>query len=337
MRIGRYILFLGMLLLLWFTETRAQEYESVVCVGDTGVAYFVQGWDNSTFEWSVVGGIITRNYGDSIIVDWTSVPGIYQISVQETSIFGCVGPPVISNVLVSSPEIDLGEDTYVCRGEVFEIEPEGDFNSYLWHDGTTGPSFSTDQEGWIRVKVTDTYGCARSDSLYLSVYELPEVDLGNDTSLCGDESLELDAGSDGQFFTWSTGDIAQQITVYRADHQEIWVIVEDEFGCRNSDTIVIEPCNIEFYFRDMPTAITTNGDGVNDVWNIEKLSGYTQAVLEIYDQWGTLVWRSEPGYPEPWDGRNMNGKLVPVDSYHFVIDFNDGSNDPLIGIVTVIH
>jgi gliding motility-associated-like protein len=87
----------------------------------------------------------------------------------------------------------------------------------------------------------------------------------------------------------------------------------------------------------MPTAITTNDDGVNDVWNIEKLAGYTQAVMEIYDQWGTMVWRSEPGYPQPWDGRNMNGRLVPVDSYHFVINFNDGSSDPLVGIVTVIH
>jgi gliding motility-associated-like protein len=163
------------------------------------------------------------------------------------------------------------------------------------------------------------------------------VDLGNDTSLCGDESLILDGGTDGQFFNWSTGEISQQITVYQAGRQEIWVVVEDAFGCVNSDTMLIEECDIEFYFRDMPTAITTNDDGVNDVWNIEKLSGYSQAVMEIFDQWGTLVWRSEPGYPEPWDGRNMNGKLVPVDSYHFVIEFHDGTSDPLVGIVTVIH
>jgi gliding motility-associated-like protein len=337
MRIRKYILSIGLLLLLWSFGARAQEYQSVVCPGDTGIAYFVQGWENSTFEWTVEGGVITRNFGDSIIVDWLVIPGIYGISVQETSEYGCVGPPVVSNVLVSSPDLDLGEDTYFCRGGVFEITPEGDFYSYLWHDGSTGPSFATDRPGWISVEVTDEFGCSKSDSLYLSVYDLPQVDLGNDTSLCGDESLVLDGGPDGVNFTWSTGDISQQITVFQGGLQEIWVIAEDPYGCVNSDTVVIEPCEIEFYFRDMPTAITANDDGVNDVWNIEKLSGYTQAVLEIYDQWGTLVWRSEPGYPMPWDGRDMNGKLVPVDSYHFIIEFNDGSKDVLKGIVTVIR
>jgi len=337
MRIGKYILSIGLLLSLWSLGARAQEYESAVCPGDTGIAYFVQGWENSTFEWTVEGGVITRNFGDSIIVDWTTVPGIYAISVQETSEYGCVGPPVVSRVLVSIPDLDLGGDTYFCEGGVFEITPEGEFYSYLWHDGSTDPVFSTDQPGWISVVVTDEFGCATSDSIYLSVYDLPFVDLGGDTSLCGDESLVLDGGPNGMNFTWSTGDITQQITVYPEGYQEIWVVVEDPYGCVNSDTVVIEPCDIAFYFRDMPTAITANDDGVNDVWNIEKLSGYTQAVLEIFDQWGTLVWRSEPGYPEPWDGRDMNGKLVPVDSYHFIIEFNDGSKDVLKGIVTVIH
>jgi gliding motility-associated-like protein len=337
MRIIKYILSIGLVLALWSSVARAQEYQSVVCAGDTGVAYSVEGWDGSSFEWTVNGGVITRNFGDSIIVDWTSIPGIYSVMVQENSEYGCVGPPVVSNVLVSSPDIDLGGDTYACRGNVFEITPAGEFTSYLWQDGSTGPSYSTDQEGWISVKVTDVYGCPGEDSLYLSIYDLPLVDLGNDTSLCGDESLMLDAGPYGQFYNWSTGDVSQQITVYQAGYQEIWVEIEDEYGCLNSDTVIIEPCDIEFYFRDMPTAITTNDDGVNDVWNIEKLAGYTQAVMEIYDQWGTMVWRSEPGYPQPWDGRDMNGRLVPVDSYHFVINFNDGSSDPLVGIVTVIH
>jgi len=115
------------------------------------------------------------------------------------------------------------------------------------------------------------------------------------------------------------------------------VEVEDAYGCVNNDTITILECNPEFYFRDIPNAITANEDGVNDVWNIDKLGVYPQAVVEIFDQWGTLVWRSEPGYSRPWDGRDMRGNMVTVDSYHFVIELNDGSNDRYIGIVTVIR
>ena len=337
MRIRKYIVAFSLLLSLWNVTVKAQEYQSIVCVGDTGISYFVQGWDNSTYEWNVEGGVITRDYGDSIIVDWPVGQGEYTITVLETSEFGCAGTMQSALVLVAGPDIDLGGDTYTCIGEVFEIIPSGDFTSYLWHDGSTGPGFTTDQEGWIKVEVTDSYGCALSDSLYLTIQDLPVVQLGNDTSLCGDQSVQLDAGPDGVNYTWSTGDITQQVTLFQNGEQEIWVMVEDAFGCINADTIVIDPCNLEFYFMDIPTAITANDDGVNDVWNLEKLSGYSQAVVEIFDQWGTLVWRSEPGYPVPWDGRDMRGNMVPVDSYHFVFEFNDGSNERFIGYVTVIR
>ncbi len=337
MRLNKYIVAFILLLSLLGTAVRAQEYQSVVCAGDTGIAYFVQGFENSTYEWTVEGGVITRHYGDSIIVDWSDVPGEYNMTVLETSEFGCAGTKQRALILVSGPEIDLGGDDYICDGEVFEIALEGDYHSYLWFDGSTGPSYSTDQEGWIGIEVTDEYGCALSDSLYLTVHNLPLVDLGSDTVLCGEESLHLDAGSDGVFYTWSTGESGQYITVFQNGEQDIWVIVESAYGCLESDSLFIDACNIEFYFRDIPNAITANDDGINDVWNIDKLNGYSQAVVEIFNQWGILVWRSEPGYPVSWDGRDTRGKLVPVDSYHYVIQMNDGSGESIIGYVTVIR
>jgi len=337
MRIRKYIVAFGLLISLWSVAVKAQEYQSVVCAGDTGIAYFVQGLDNSTYQWTVEGGVITRDYGDSIIVDWHVDPGEYTITVLETNDYGCAGTMQSALVLVAGGDIDLGGDTYVCEGEVFEIMPSGDFTSYLWHDGSTGPGFATDQEGWIKVEVIDPYGCMASDSLYLTLQNIPVVDLGNDTSLCGNEGMELDAGSDGVIYIWSTGDISQQIDVFPNGDQEIWVLVEDEFGCINSDTLVIKECNSEFYFRDIPNAITANDDGVNDVWNLDKLSGYSQVVVEIFDQWGTMVWKSEPGYPDPWDGRDFKGNLLPLDSYWFVFNYNDGSNERFVGYVTVIR
>ena len=337
MRIRKYIVAFGLLISLWSVAVKAQEYQSVVCVGDTGIAYFVQGLDNSTYQWTVEGGVITRDYGDSIIVDWQVDPGEYTITVLETREFGCAGTMQSALVLVAGPDIDLGQDTYICEGEVFEIMPSGDFTSYLWHDGSTGPGFATDQEGWIKVEVSDSYGCMSSDSLYLTLQDLPVVDLGDDTPLCGNEGMELDAGYDGVAYIWSTGDISQQINVFPNGEHEIWVLVEDEFGCINSDTLIIKECNTEFYFRDIPTAITANDDGVNDVWNLVKLREYSQVVVEIFDQWGTMVWKSEPGYPDPWDGRDFKGNLLPVDSYWFVFKFNDGSNDRFVGYVTVIR
>jgi len=337
MQVRKYIWLSGLFLILWNLGIRSQDRQWTVCAGDTGIAYFVSGWESSTFEWTVEGGTITRNYGDSIIVDWPGEKGAFLITVQEISADGCAGELKRGTVQVVGPDINLGGDTYFCRGSEFELIPEGDFASYLWNDGSTGPGYSTDQEGWISVEVSDSYGCLAKDSLYLSEVDLPLVDLGNDTALCGSQSLLLDAGPDGEFYTWSTGDMSRTITVYMDGDQEIWVDVENAYGCIESDTIRVGLCDVSFYFRDIPSAITPNEDGRNDYWEIDKLLDFEKAVVEIYNQWGILVWKSEPGYTIPWDGRDMQGRLVPVDSYHFVIDFNDNNGGSFTGIITVIR
>ena len=191
------------------------------------------------------------------------------------------------------------------------------------------------KQGYISVAVTDEYGCIRSDSLYLTVHSLPVVDLGPDTSLCGTESILLDAGSDGITYLWSTGDISREITAYEGK-KEIWAKVTDEYTCTSSDTITINACAVDERFKDMPTAFTPNGDGKNDVWNIPQLAPFPQAVIEIYDRWGNLIFRSEPGYSNPWDGVSEDGRVMPMDSYYYVIDLGDGKSEPLVGTVTLI-
>ncbi len=336
MNIRRNILVMLILLGAMVSSVSAQDYLNIVCAGDTGVDYSVKGTEGSTFDWTVEGGTIARNYNDSIIVSWGDVPGVHTIRVQEISQYGCYSEPVEAKVLVSAPDIRLPEDASICEGDVYTVEPEGNYYSYEWNDGSTGSSYSTSEEGWITCRVSNQYGCYWQDEMYLEVRDLPFVDLGRDTSLCGEQSLYLDAGTDGIDYQWSTGEKSQQIQVFQGQ-KEIWVNVEDEFGCRNSDTIMINNCDPGVFFRDIPTAFTPNGDGRNDVWRIKELEAYPQAVVDIYDRWGRLIYRSEPGYPEPWDGRNARGEIVPMDSYHFVILLNFGEDDRITGSVTVIR
>lgn len=337
MNLRKHIILIGLLLAAWITPVLAQDYVAIVCAGDTGMSYHVKGSPGSTFNWRVNGGVITRQYGDSIIVDWGMVPGEYQLRVQEISTDGCYAIPKTATVLVSGPSVELGDDSYICQGETFTLTPEGDFENLEWSDGSTSPSYTSSVEGLISIKVFDAYGCYSEDEMYLELKPLPRVDLGSDTSLCGQESLDLDGGSDGIIFEWSTGEISQFITVYQG-YQEIKLRVEDEYGCVDGDTLVIEDCDLNDFFSDIPTALTpSNQDGVNDYWDLVKLQAYPDAVVDIYDRWGRLVWRSEPGYPTPWDGKNMRGKDVPMDSYHYIIRLFDDNEDRINGSVTVIR
>jgi gliding motility-associated-like protein len=106
----------------------------------------------------------------------------------------------------------------------------------------------------------------------------------------------------------------------------------------NGDTVTISPC--KKVLGEIPTVITPNGDGFNDVFKIERMEkypqNYTEAVVLIYDRWGKLVFESEPGYPEPWDGKDLRGKNLPMDSYFYVIDLRNQSK-PVTGHITIVR
>jgi len=311
-----------------------------VCVNGPLYRYVAAGFTGSSFTWNITNGTIVNDYNDTIYVDWGTQELTGALELTETSVNGCVSTPVTLQVEVDGPDLDLGDDIGTCEGISITVDPDGDFTSYLWHDGSAGPDYTTAQEGWITLEVTDAFGCGTSDSIYLTVYDLPVVDLGPDTIVCGDDGVVLDAGTDGIYYQWSTGEISQEITVYMGDNEEYRVEVENEYGCVSGDTVIVRNCSVEFFFRDIPTAITpSDGNGLNDFWEIDKLASFSQVVVEIYDRWGTLVWRSEPGYSSPWDGRNMRGDEMPMDSYHFVFLLNTGAtgrDDRVTGIITVI-
>jgi gliding motility-associated-like protein len=187
----------------------------------------------------------------------------------------------------------------------------------------------------VRIQVFDDAGCTAFDSVQITAYPVPVVNIGNDTTLCGQNSLTLDAGNPGSTYLWSTGETTQQITVYPGN-QTITVEVMNSAGCSEIGSIDIRPCSPKEFFANIANTFTPNNDGTNDTWLIDEVLSYPQVEIEIFDRWGDLVWSSAPGYPVPWDGRNLDGREVPMDSYFYVIHLNDGS-DPINGTITVIR
>ncbi len=66
-------------------------------------------------------------------------------------------------------------------------------------------------------------------------------------------------------------------------------------------------------------------DDYNRLWNIPGIEGYPDCIIKVYNAWGTVVFNSPVGYPDPWDGKLSNGKIVPAGTYYYVIDLGDGS------------
>lgn len=315
-----------------------------VCTGSME-SYGVQGSPNSVFMWEVQGGnVIEGNSNDTVLIQWDSRRGSHRLEVTEITEFGCEGVPVLAYVNLTSPVADIGDESAICAGDSMIFDAETNYFTplvYLWNDSSTQSTYAGKEEGFVWVKVSGTDGCTDYDSSYLYVNPLPVVSLGEDTALCGNETLVLDAGSGYSFYQWSNGDVINPLVVdglYTAN-DTISVIVTDNNGCIGADTLVLEVCNFLKYFSGIPNTITPSQvDGKNDVWQIENIDLFPDAVLDIYDRWGRLIYHAKGLDPmNVWDGRSMSGKELPMDSYYYVIDLNYRGLEPIVGYINIVR
>ena len=109
------------------------------------------------------------------------------------------------------------------------------------------------------------------------------------------------------------------------------VTVTSPDGCTSQDSVKVTVIpTIRF-----PDGITPNGDGKNDTWVIDYIDQYPDAIVEIYNRWGEMLFRSD-NYQNDWNG-TYNGQNLPVGTYYFVIELNDGKTKPFTGPLTVLR
>ncbi len=72
------------------------------------------------------------------------------------------------------------------------------------------------------------------------------------------------------------------------------------------------------------TAVSPNGDGMNDVFYVAKIEDFPNNNLQIFNRWGNLVYQEE-GYLNTWAG-TYEGDPLPDGAYFFVLEVNVGED-----------
>ncbi|WP_196893193.1 DUF7507 domain-containing protein, partial [Aureivirga marina] len=119
------------------------------------------------------------------------------------------------------------------------------------------------------------------------------------------------------------------------DYENIVTITEFEGGIdanekNNTASAITEPSCLTIYNEFSP-----NGDQINDTFIIDCIERYPNNRLEVYNRWGTMVYKKD-GYLNEWDGTSDASATVkesdglPIGTYYYILNLNDGT-EPIKG------
>lgn len=247
------------------------------------------------------------------------------------------------NVLVNSDQVICEVDSIYLSADV-----SGPGNiDYAWYE-MPGNIFLTQKLDTTFTRNTGSYEfifvatngtCTDTGRVNVTVNESPIIDAGNTITLFDDEveRINLNGADVSYMYVWtpaeglSDSSIASPIASTRETTMYL-ITVTTVDGCIARDSVLV------IYNPDLavPSGFTPNGDGVNDVWEIDIIAErFPNAELTIFNRWGEELYRSV-GYGKPWDG-TYNGKNLPVGTYYFVLDLKDNAYENITGPITIMR
>ncbi len=267
-----------------------------------------------TYHWST-------GYSGNPVTGLT--PGNYWLYV--TDFHGC---PDTLSFAITQPAIITHDTTITpvacavaCNGTILLPVWGGTLPyTFNWSNGSHSSSLQNLCPGNYNVTVTDHNGCSFTDQFNVEISDyLPSVDATTNTPVIYlGQSAHLFAVSNSNYtFTWLpagtlNGIHLQNPTATPDEATTYQVIIEDSWGCTNTDSVTINVmdvnCNDPYIY--VPNAFTPNGDGKNDILYV-KADIASELYFAIYDRWGETVF-STTSVSQGWNGTYKGKPLDPA-------------------------
>ena len=141
--------------------------------------------------------------------------------------------------VVASPHIEVAGNHPICAGDSVTLTATG-AETYRWSNGITSPSITVfpSLSTTYTVTGTDTYGCAETAEVLVTVNPMPSVTISGNTSICKGKSAILYA-SGASSYVWSTGFNGSSLAIAPSSSTTYTVTGTSADGCLASDTIVV--------------------------------------------------------------------------------------------------
>ncbi len=293
--------------------------------------------DNSPFEGNIYSHTFTAaQTNQTYLVKMVSYSGV-----------NCYSEKVIPVTVNPSPKVTFTPISPICLNDSSRViteakETSGIDGAFAFSgvgvsaSGSFNPAVAGAGTSTLKYVFTSSAGCKDSASQVIEVTPNPVVSFNSPVYVLEGGSADLNPSIAGNAvkFLWSPATYLNNPNINNPqsvpkDSITYHLTATTQSGCEGTGNVTI----LILKTLGIPNAFSPNGDGINDVWNIASLASYPGCVVEIYNRYGSIVYRSI-GYLKPWNG-TFNGSSLPVGVYYYIINLKNGSK-PYSGNVTIV-
>lgn len=238
---------------------------------------------------------------------------------------------------------DLEVDAYADNPEICSMDSlqlfadasgiTGDTATYLWSSIPEGFSSGAQNPVFYDIQDVSAFVVTVTDSIYpvtdtveITIYSLPEIQTGNDTTICAHLSLEVSVeGQPDYSYLWSDGSTDSSIMVDSAGvglgTKTVWVEATNVNNCSVTDTINItfKDCTgIDEIEDNIAVNIYPNPNNGNFQLHINAREKSSINIL-IYNPAGSLIYQKKDIVIQDELIENMQFDMVPAGIYSIFI------------------
>ena len=138
-------------------------------------------------------------------------------------------------------------------------------------------------------------GCTDNDSMTIHILSYPNIDAGNDTTLCKGKQIILQGIGNASNYRWFPSDSVINATELHSLTHKIYsdyilILEGTDDICKSTDTVSLKVINCPSDVK-APSAFSPNGDGNNDFFTVYTYQMKSYEIW-IYNRWGENVYYS---------------------------------------------
>ena len=313
-----------------------------------------------TYRWFVNGTLVatTATYtsstlanGDQVQVELTPTVGFCATGIATATV-----PVTLIPVALPTVTMSVKTSLPACSGapvtfSVDNVTNAGTTPQYQWQvngtdvAGATTRTFisstlSNGQSVTVTLRVPTACGTLTvvSSAVAVAINPLVLVQAGPDKTITEGESVVLEGTANGTYpVTWTPANTltflaGNMLRPVAAPLVTTTYTLSGGIGdCASQSTVTV---TVTPRVR-VPNAISPNGDGRDDTWEIDNIGTYPENHVLVFNRWGNKVFEATNyNRSNEWNG-SIGGQPAPIGTYYYVITLGNGKS--FSGPLTVIY